>query len=275
MSQESILKITPPQKKVKLNLKELLTYRDLIWILTYREIKIRYKQRIVGSAWAIIQPVVTMIIFSVLFGQLMKTPTEGIPYPIFSYTALVPWSFFTHALTKSTTCLRLNSNLITKVYFPRLILPIVAVLGALIDFLIAFSVLILMMFFYGIVPTYAIIFTPFFILLTILTVLSISLWLSAINVEYRDIENLLPFIIQTGLFITPIAYSSKIIPEKFQLLYALNPMAGVVEGFRWALLGQGDPPSLILAISTSVVLLLLVSGLYFFKKKEDFFADVI
>ncbi len=272
---KTITRIEPPTKFVQLNLKELVSNWDLILILTQREIKIRYKQRLIGGAWVILQPVLTMLIFTVLFGYLMKTPTDGSPYPVFTYVALVPWTFFAHSLTKSTMSLRLNSDLITKVYFPRLALPIASVLAAFVDFVIAFSVLIILMLLYGIVPTTAILYTPLFVLMAIAAAMSVGLWLAAINVEYRDVENMLPFIIQTGLFATPIAYSSDLIPEKWQWLYALNPMTGVVEGFRWALLGKGEPPGLIFAVSFTMVFLLLIGGLYFFRKREDHFADVI
>jgi len=273
--ESKILRIEPPSRPVQLELKELIANWNLILILTRREIKIRYKQRIIGGAWVILQPVLTMVIFTILFGYLMNTPTDGSPYPVFTYVALVPWTFFTHSLTKSTMSLRLNTELITKVYFPRLVLPIASVLAAFLDFIIAFSILIILMFVYDIQPTTAIFFTPVFVLMTIVTALSVGLWLAAISVEYRDVENILPFIIQTGLFVTPVAYSSDLIPEKWQWLYALNPMTGVVEGFRWALLGKGDPPGIIFAVSFTMVFVLLIGGLYFFKKREDFFADMI
>lgn len=267
--------IKPPQKKTTLDLKELMSYWDLIFILIWREIKIRYKQTVVGSAWAVVQPVISMVVFTLLFDKMMKIPSGETPYPVFSFCALVPWTFFSHALVKTSRCLIDNRMLLTKVYFPRLIYPLAATLGGMVDFLISFVVLILLMLFYGIVPTAAVFLLPFLILLNIMTALSVGLWLSAINVQYRDLLNILPFVTQVWLFITPVAYSSDMIPDQFKFIYGLNPMAGVVEGFRWALLGEGNPPGLILLASISIVIVLFISGLYFFKKREDYFTDVV
>ncbi|MEM6320416.1 MAG: ABC transporter permease [Bacteroidota bacterium] len=270
-----ITRIEPPNNKINLGLHELWEYGDLIWLLVVREIKVRYKQTIIGGTWAIIQPLLTMVVFTILFDKLAKLPSDDIPYPVFSFCALVPWTYFTHALTKSSTSLVYDRALLTKVYFPRLIIPIAAVLGGLMDFFISFLMLLLLLGWYGIVPNSSIIFLPFFILLIILTALAVGLWLSAINVEYRDVSNMLPFLVQIWLFITPIAYSSTLIPEKWQFLYGLNPMAGVIEGFRWTLLNKEMPAFSLMLVSSLMTLCLLIGGLYFFKRREDYFTDVI
>lgn len=270
-----VTRIQPPQKKVSLRLRELLDYWDLIFILIWREIKIRYKQTVVGSAWAIIQPVVSMLIFTLLFDKVMNVPSGNIPYPIFSFCALVPWTYFTHALTKTSRCLVDNRVLLVKVYFPRLIYPLAAALGGLIDFFIALAILVIMQCYYGIAPSAAVLLFPFFLSLNILAALSVGLWLAAINVQYRDVMNVLPFLMQIWLFITPVAYSSGMIPEKWQFVYGLNPMTGVVEGFRWIMLGSSAPPPAILLASIGMIAILLISGLFFYKKREDYFTDVI
>ena len=259
----------------RLELDQVWENRDLINLLAWREIKLRYKQTIIGAAWAIIQPLVTMVVFTVLFGKLMKVSSEGIPYPIFAYSALVPWTFFVHALTKSTHSLVSHQDIITKVYFPRLVIPIAAVLAAFIDFIIAFAILILMMFFYGMAPGISILSLPVFILLTIATALGVGLWLAVLNVQYRDVANALSFITQIWLFITPVAYSSGMIPKNWQFLYGLNPMVGVVEGFRWALTGSSNPlgPTFFVSLITAVAT--LAGGIYYFRQREDSFADVV
>ncbi len=266
--------IEPPQKKVSLNLKELLLYKDLIFILIWREIKIRYKQTIIGTAWAIIQPVISMIVFTLLFDKMMNISSGNIPYPIFSFCALVPWTFFSHSLVKNSRCLIDNRNLLTKVYFPRLIYPLAATLGGFIDFFISFLFLIVLMIYYNIFPSIAIFLLPLFILLNMLAAFGIGLWLSAINVKYRDFLNILPFVTQIWLFITPVAYASDLIPEKFKFLYGLNPIAGVVEGFRWTVLGQ-TPSNQIVLSSVLSTIIIFFSGLFFFKSREDYFTDLI
>jgi lipopolysaccharide transport system permease protein len=229
-----------------------------------------------GALWAIIQPVMTMLIFNFLFGSVAKVPTDGIPYPIFSFTALLPWGLFTTALNSASRSLTANTNMITKTYFPRLVLPMASVLGGLLDFAIAFVILMGMMFYYHIVPTWNALWAlPLFLLLSIITALGVALWLSAINVQYRDVGYALPFLTQFWLFITPVAYSSKVISEKWQILYALNPMAGVVNGFRWALLGAGNGPDILVAISTVIALIILLTGLIYFRNMERTFADTI
>jgi len=267
--------IRPASSWSSIGLKELWEYRELLYFLVWRDVKVRYKQTALGAAWAIIQPVMMMLVFSLFFGYLAKVPSDGIPYPIFTFCALLPWQLFAHALTESSNSLVANERLITKVYFPRLVVPIAAVLGGMLDFAIAFLMLLAMMLYYGIVPTWAIVTLPGFILLAILTALGVGLWLSALNVQYRDVRYTLGFLIQFWLFATPVAYSSSLIPERWRPLYGLNPMAGVVEGFRWALLGRSEPPGALLAVSVAVVILILVGGFYYFRRMEQEFADVV
>jgi lipopolysaccharide transport system permease protein len=267
--------LRPPRGWVPLNLHELWEYRELLYFLAWRDIKVRYKQTFFGAAWAIIQPFLTMVVFSIFFGALAGIPSNGIPYPIFAYTALVAWTYFANALTQASNSLVAHEHLITKVYFPRLILPVASVLAGLLDFAIAFLVLVAMMLFYGIVPTVAIWALPLFVLLATATALGLGLWLAALNVQYRDVRYIVPFLVQFWLFATPIAYPSSLVPETWRAIYGLNPMAGVVEGFRWALLGQALAPGPLLAISTVTVVVLLISGLYFFQRMDQTFADVI
>ena len=266
--------IDPPTGWTSLGLRELWNYRELLYFLTWRDVKVRYKQTVLGAAWAIIQPVFMMLVFSLFFGRLAKMPSDGIPYPIFTFCALLPWQLFAHALTESSNSLVANERLITKVYFPRLVVPIAAVLGGLVDFGVAFVILLGMMVYYGIVPTSAMVTLPAFIILAMITALAVGLWLSALNVKYRDVRYTINFLIQFWLFATPIAYPSSLVPERWRALYGLNPMAGVVEGFRWALLGT-KPPGAMLAVSIGVVLVLLVGGLFYFRRMEQEFADVV
>jgi lipopolysaccharide transport system permease protein len=265
--------VEPLEGWVGLNLRDLWLYRELLYFLTWRDIKVRYKQTIFGAAWAILQPFFTMVVFSVFFGILAKIPSDGIPYPIFAYSALLPWQLFAQSLMRSATSLVANQHLITKVYFPRLTIPISAVLAGLVDFGIAFVVLLGMMFYYRIFPTAAILTLPLFLLLAIATALAVGLWLSALNIQYRDVGYIIPFLTQAWLFATPIVYPISLVPEQWQALYGLNPMAGVVEGFRWSLLGT-TPPGPVLLASITVVILLLTGGLYYFRRMEKNFADV-
>jgi lipopolysaccharide transport system permease protein len=269
------LTIRPASGWSPLGLRELWEYRELLYFLTWRDIKVRYKQTALGVAWAVIQPLFMMLVFSLFFGRLAKVPSDNIPYPVFAFCALLPWQLFAHALAESSNSLVANERLITKVYFPRLVVPLSAVLAGLMDFAISFLVLIAMMFFYGITPQLSILTLPLFILLAILTALGVGLWLSALNVQYRDVRYTLTFLTQFWLFATPVAYPSSLIPEKWRALYGLNPMAGVVEGFRWALLGRTEPPSLMLIVSSAVTLLVLFGGLYYFKRMEESFADIV
>ncbi len=270
-----IVHIKPSTGLAALNLRDLWTYRELVFFMIWRDVKVRYKQTLLGAAWAVIQPVLTMLVFNFIFGTVAKVPTEGIPYPIFSYTALLPWGLFTTALNNASRSLTANQNMVTKIYFPRLVLPLSSVLGGLVDFAIAFVILVVLMVYYRVSPTLAIWTLPLFLLLTIITALGVALWLSAINVQYRDVNYVLPFLTQFWLFLTPVAYSAKIISDKWQLVYSLNPMAGVVNGFRWALLGTNTGPSLNMAISIGISLLFLITGLFYFRAMERTFADTI
>lgn len=267
--------IRPSNGWVPLRLRELAGYHELLFFLTWRDIKVRYKQTVLGATWAIIQPFFTMVVFSIFFGRLAHIPAGGVPYPIFTYTALVPWMYFANALTQASNSLVENERVITKVYFPRLIVPMAAVLVGLVDFAIAFTVLIGMMLWYGIVPTAAMWTLPLFVLFAAVTALGVGLWLSALNVQYRDVRYVLPFLVQFWLFATPVAYPSELVPPAWRAAYGVNPMAGVVEGFRWALLGKAHAPGALLAVSIATVLALLVSGMYYFRRMELTFADVV
>ena len=271
----TILHIRPSKGWVSIKLDELWQYRELLYFLVWRDIKVRYKQTTLGATWAIIQPVFTMIVFSLFFGKLGKIPSDGIPYPIFSFTALVPWTFFSTGLTQASNSLVGSSSLITKVYFPRLIIPVATVLAGVVDFVLAFLILLGMMFYYGIHPGINIVWLPLFLLLSFVTALGVGLWLSALNVQYRDVRYIVPFITQLWLFGTPIAYPSSLLPQPWRTLYGLNPMAGVVEGFRWALLHTSYAPSPIIAASSLAALIILVGGAFYFRRTEKNFADLV
>lgn len=274
-AESSTILITPAQGWVSLHLKELWEYRELFYFLVWRDMKVRYKQTILGVAWAILQPVFTMFVFTVFFGWLAHMPSDGVPYPIFAYSALLPWQLFVRSLTASSNSVVANENLITKVYFPRLVAPLSATVAGVLDFAIASVVLFVMMWFYHIVPTSAVWLLPLFVLLAIATALGTGLWLSALNVQYRDVGHALPFLTQMWLFATPIVYPSSLIPEQWLALYGLNPMSSVVEGFRWALLGTGSKPGPMLIASASAAFAVLISGLYYFRKMEQTFADAV
>jgi lipopolysaccharide transport system permease protein len=274
-SRRSTFRIEPAIAWTSIGFKELWHYRELLYFLTWRDIKVRYKQTVLGAAWAIIQPFFMMVVFSLFFGKLAGVPSDGIPYPVFTFCGLLPWQLFAHALTESSNSLVGSQHLITKVYFPRLVIPIAAVLGGCIDFVISFVILIGMIVYFGIVPSWAIITLPGFLLLALMTALACGLWLSALNVQYRDVRYTINFLVQFWLFATPVVYPSSLIPEKWRPLYGLNPMASVVEGFRWALLGKSNPPGPMLWVSVFVVVLLLFAGLYYFRRMEQEFADVI
>lgn len=258
-----------------LNLREIWQYRELLYFLSWRDIKVRYKQTLLGVLWAIIQPFFTMVVFSIFFGKLAKIPSDGIPYPIFAFAALVPWTLFANALTQSSNSLVQSANLLKKVYFPRLIIPISSVLAGTVDFLLAFILLLAMMLFYGILPTVNIVWLPFFLLLTCGTALGVGLWLSAMNVKFRDVRYTVPFLTQFWLFATPIAYPSSLLSDPWRTLYGLNPMAGVIEGFRWALLGTETAPGSLIVVSVFTMVILLGTGLAFFRRVEKTFADVV
>ncbi len=267
--------ILPPKGFAQLDLGELWKFRELLVFLTWRDIKVRYKQTALGAMWAILQPVLTMLIFSVIFGGLAKLPSEGIPYPIFTFTALLPWQLFAFALSQSSNSLVGSQNLISKIYFPRLIVPFSSVLAGLVDFSIAFLVLIVLMAYYGISLTLNLVLLPLFLLLALISALAVGLWLSAMNVRYRDIRYVVPFLTQFWMFATPIAYSSSLIPEKWRWLYSLNPMTGVVEGFRLAILGSSSLDVFSLSLSACIVVALFIGGLFYFKRMESSFADII
>jgi lipopolysaccharide transport system permease protein len=258
-----------------LELREVWEFRELLYFLIWRDIKVRYKQTVLGAAWAIVQPFLTMVVFSIFLGYLGRMPSEGAPYPIFTYCGLLPWTLFANALNQAANSLVLEEKVITKVYFPRVIVPMAAVLAGLMDFAIAFVVLIGMMLFYGVVPGVALLTIPLFVLLAAGTALAVGLWLAALNVKYRDVRYAIPFLIQFWLFATPVAYPSSLIPEPWRTIYGLNPMAGVVEGFRWALLHTEGGPGPMLALSALTVVGLLTGGLYYFRRLEESFADLV
>ncbi len=258
-----------------INLGEVWRYRELLYFLAWRDIKVRYKQTILGVAWAIIQPLLTMIIFSIFFGKLAKMPSDNIPYPIFCYAALVPWTFFANGLTQSSNSLVTSANLIRKVYFPRIVLPVSAVISGIVDFVFAFAVLLGMIFFYGIMPTGNIIWLPFLLILALVASLGVGIWLTAMNVQFRDVRYAVPFLVQIWMFATPIAYPSSLLSEPWRTIYGINPMVGVVEGFRWALLRTDTAPGPIIFVSAAVSAGLLVSGIFYFRRMEKNFADVV
>jgi lipopolysaccharide transport system permease protein len=258
---------------VGLGLAELWRYRELLYFLVWRDVKVRYKQTVLGAAWAIIQPLFTMLVFAVFFGRLAKIPSDGVPYPIFAYTALVPWTFFANAVGQASNSLVGSSNLITKVYFPRLVLPLASIFSGLVDFVFAFAVFVVLMLWYGISPSLQTLWLPLFLMQAVVTSLAVALWLAALNVEYRDVRYVVSFLIQFWLFATPVAYPSSLLSDPWRTLYGLNPMVGVVEGFRWALLDTRPTPGLMWAVSVVVSLGLLVGGAYYFRRLERTFAD--
>jgi len=253
---------------------ELWEHRELIYFFAWRDIKVRYKQTVLGAAWAVIQPFFTMVVFTIFFGTLARIPSEGVPYPIFAYAALVPWSYFATSVTQASGSMVAHRGIITKVYFPRIVIPLASVLSGLLDFAIAFAVLIAMMLFYGILPNFATLLVPLLILFSTAAALGVGLWLSALNLVYRDVQYATPFLVQFWLFVTPVAYPSSLVPELWKPIYGINPMAGVVEGFRWAILGSGKGFAPMFMVSALITLLLLITGLFYFKRMERIFADV-
>lgn len=270
-----VVVIQPSEGWVPLDLKGLWQYRELLYFLCWRDIKVRYKQTVLGAAWAIIQPFFTMVVFSLFFGRLAKIPSDGLPYTVFCYAALVPWTFFANGLSQASDSLVSNSNLIKKVYFPRLVIPIATVLSGIVDFVLAFLVLLGMMFYYGLTPTIHILLLPAFLLLALVTALGVALWLSAMNVQFRDVRYVIPFVIQFWLFATPIAYPSSLLSEPWRTFYGINPMVGVVEGFRWALLGTDAGLSLMSLVSSITAVVILITGLFYFRRMEKSFADTV
>lgn len=270
------IRVKPSKGWVSLRLGDIWQYRELLYFLAWRDIKVRYKQTVIGAAWAIIQPFFTMVVFSLFFGGLAKVPSDDIPYPIFSYAALVPWTYFANSLSQSSNSVVSNTNLIKKVYFPRMVIPIANVVAGLVDFGLAFLMLLGMMLFFGITPTANVIWLPVLILLIVATSLGVGLWFAALNVQFRDVRYVIPFLVQFWLFATPIAYPSSLIEnETLRTLYGLNPMVGVVEGFRWALLGTDTAPGSYILLSAGVALVLMLSGAFYFRRMEKRFADVV
>ena len=269
------LRITPPNRWWVFPFKELWDSRDLLYFFVWRDIKVRYKQTAIGAAWAVLQPFLTMLVFSLFFGKLAHIPSEGLPYPIFYYSALLPWVYFATALQNATSAIVDNQRMITKVYFPRLTLPLSSVLAGLVDFGISFLMFVAMMLYYGMRPGVNALWLPAFLLLAVLTALGVGLWLSALNAIYRDVKYVMPFLIQFWMFASPVAYPSSIVPAKWRWLYGLNPMAGVIEGFRWSLAGHGNPPGRLLFVSAAAVILVVVSGVAYFQKMDTTIADVV
>jgi lipopolysaccharide transport system permease protein len=267
--------IQPRQGLFHLELGSVWLYRELLYFLAWREIKVRYKQTVLGAMWAILQPLLTMIIFTIVFGNFAKIPSDGLPYPLFAYAALLPWEYFSQALSRSGAGVVNDASLIRKIYFPKLIIPLAAVVTPLVDFFLSLSILVGMMLWFRVIPAWSIMALPLFLLMALLTALSVGLWLSALNVRYRDIRYTIPFLTHLWMYASPIAYPVSLVPEKWRLLYSLNPLAGVVEGFRWALLGKESPDFRIMAVSAVAVLVVLLGGLVYFKKMEQTFADVI
>lgn len=258
-----------------LRLRELWEARELIGFLIWRDVKLRYKQTVLGAAWAVLQPLLTMIVFSVFFGRLAGVPSDGVPYPVFSFAALVPWTLFAFGLSQATNSVVGSQRLITKVYFPRLVIPLAAVLSGLVDFALSFVVLLALMFAFGLAPTANVVWLPLFVALTFLSALGVGLWLSALNVQYRDVRYAVPFLTQLWFFATPIAYPGSLLDEPWRTIYGINPMAGVVEGFRWALVGTGSAPSGMLVVSVAATLVVLIGGVFYFQRMERTFADVV
>jgi len=267
--------IKPSGRWVSLGLRDVWEYRELLYFLAWRDIKVRYKQTVIGGAWAILQPLLTMLIFTVIFGRFAKIPSDGLPYPVFAYAGLLPWIYFSQAVGRGGAGIVSEAGLIRKVYFPRLIIPLALVVAPVLDFFLSFVVLLGMMAWFGIAPTRGVLALPLFLLLAFLTALSVGLWLSALNVRYRDVGHTIPFLTQIWMYASPVAYPASLVPEQWRLLYSFNPMAGVIEGFRWALLGKKSPEFMTMAVSAAVVLVLLLGGVLYFKRMERTFADVV
>jgi lipopolysaccharide transport system permease protein len=272
---ETLIRIEPSQGWVSLRLPELWEYRELLYFLTWRNVKVRYMQTVLGIGWAIIQPLFTMVIFSLFFGRLAKIPSDGLPYPIFAFAALVPWTFFSNGLSQTSNSLVGSSNLIKKVYFPRLVVPVSSVLSGVVDFLLGLTVLIGMMLFYHIIPTARIVWIPLIFMVGWIAALGVGLWFSALNVQFRDVSYIVPFLTQIWLFATPIAYPSSLLREPWRTVYGINPMVGVVEGFRWALLGTKTAPGMMMLVSGAIAMAILGGGAYYFRRMEKTFADVV
>jgi lipopolysaccharide transport system permease protein len=270
-----VLRITPPARWWVLPFGELWNYRELLYFFVWRDIKIRYKQTLIGAAWAVLQPLLAMAVFTLFFGRLAHMSSEGLPYQVFSYCGLLPWMYFAAALQNSTNSIVDNQRLVTKVYFPRLALPIASVFASLVDLAISFVMFGVLMIYYRVQPGWTIVWFPAFLALAVLTAMGVGLWLSALNAIYRDVRYVLPFLVQFWLFASPVVYSSSIVPAKWRWLYGLNPMAGVIEGFRWSLTGHGDPPGRMVFVSAAAVIAILLGGIAYFQKMDATIADVV
>lgn len=269
------ISILPQAGLFQLDLRSVWQYRELLYFLVWRDVLTRYKQTAIGAAWVVLQPLINMILFTLIFSRLAKIPSDGIPYPVFAYTALLPWSYFTQALAKTSGSVVSSSNLVTKIYFPRLLIPIAASIAPVVDLIFSFFVLLVLMAWFKIVPTWGLLALPLFLTLAIATALAVGLWSSALNVKYRDVSSIIPFVAQIWMYASPVAYPVSMVPEKWRLFYSLNPMVGVIEGFRWALLGSKCPDLSIMAVSSATVVALLLGGIIYFKRMELSFADVI
>ncbi|MDD2310078.1 MAG: ABC transporter permease [Desulfuromonadaceae bacterium] len=267
--------IQPRKSLFQLDLGSVWRHREMLYFLVWRDVIVRYKQTVIGAAWVVVQPTITMIIFTLIFGKMAKIPSDGIPYPVFAFCALLPWSYFSQALARSSSSVVNSSNLVTKIYFPRLLIPLAASVAPVVDLFFSFIVLLALMAWFKITPTWGLLALPLFLGLAIMTALSVGLWASALNVKYRDVGSIIPFLIQVWMYASPVAYPVSMVPEKWRLLYSLNPMVAVIEGFRWAFLGKGSPDLTMMAVSTAVVMLLLFGGIVYFKKMEQTFADDI
>ncbi len=267
------VRIEPSRGWVAIKFSELWDYRELLYFLVWRDVKVRYKQTVLGAAWAVVQPLLTMVVFSIFFGRLAGIPSDGVPYPLFALVALIPWTFFANALGQASNSLVNSAHLIAKVYFPRLIIPLASVLAGLVDLAVACGVLLLLVLYYGVLPDWRIVWLPGFVLLAIITALGVGLWAAALNVEYRDVRHLIPFVTQIWMFLTPVVYPSSLVPETWRALYNLNPMSGVIDGFRWTLLGANTPPGLPFLASVAAALVMLMTGALYFRRMEKTFAD--
>jgi len=267
--------IQPRRGLFQLDLKSIWDHREMLYFLVWRDVILRFKQTVIGAAWVILQPLINMIIFTVIFSVVARIPSDGVPYPVFAYTALLPWTYFSQALARSSSSLVSGSTLVTKIYFPRLLIPLAATLAPAVDLIFSFLLLLVMLAWFKIVPTWGLLALPLFLILAVMTALSVGLWLSAFNVRYRDVGNIIPFLIQVWMYASPVVYPVSMVPEKWRLLYSFNPMVGVIEGFRWALLGKARPDTMPIVVSAAVIAALLTGGIVYFKKMEWTFADVI
>jgi lipopolysaccharide transport system permease protein len=267
--------IQPAKSLFQLDLAALWRFRELLYFMAWRDIIVRYKQTAIGASWAVIQPLITMVIFTLIFSNLAKIPSDGMPYPVFAFAGLLPWTYFSQALTRGANSVVASSNLITKIYFPRLLIPLAATVAPAVDFIFSFLILLVLMVWFHIAPTWGLLTLPLFLGLAFMTAMATGLWLASLNVKYRDVGYVIPFLSQVWMYGSPVVYPVSVVPEKWRLLYSLNPMAGVIEGFRWALLGKGSPDFMVIAVSSSAMLVLLLGGIVYFRRSESTFADII